>query len=347
MRLPPVAKRHYLTPVALGLVALAALSWVTPTVVAQEKMRKSEVVKISDTQDEFFKTIEQCRTAFDQVAQRSAAFQKAEETAQKLARDPQNTELKRQMVADRFEVVEEKMESLREATSIGPQLDSQYQRFKQQLDARILDAKQAVKQKHAEEEVEAKFLYESIDQLKQLEAFLPYLGEQASRNSPLSEVEKQKLRDFKNALEMAEVRMELAKDNANLQTRRAAILAEIRIKATKEYVAIRTAIAHARSDQAIFAGITRNDLTYLDVIEDELVYSEMLQRQPIEYQRQSGSSAFRGGYQFQNFQSPQPGNDPVPSSRSIIDRIDSKLKQRRSRAASDENLAVDSTERRN
>lgn len=313
---------------AMALVAIVVLASAATCAHAQQPMNKSEIVRINDPQQAFFETVNECHEAFTKVAEKSPAFLDAEETAKRLAEDPDNIALKREMIKDRTKVVYEKMNLLRNATHYRDQLDSNFENFKQQLDAEIVDANNAITQKKEEEGEEARFLSASIEQLKMFEEYLPQLGDGNPSDVPLSEEEKQMLLDFKHALEIAETKMELAKDNSNLQTRRVAVLAEIRIRASKEYMAIRTAMAHARSDQIVFAGIAENDLTYLDVLEDEERLNAMLGRQPVQYQRQSGSFAFRGGYQFGEINQPSDRGITVPSSQDDIDRIEEKLNRR-------------------
>ena len=332
------------TTTAMAMIVFVVHGWASLQASAQQTMKKSEVVHLTDAQEDFFGTVNQCREAFEKVALESAAFDKAENTSKRLGNDPRNIGLKRQMIKDRTAVVFEKMNLLRAATCMRSQLDTRYQGFKQQLDAQIVDASDAVARKQNEGDAEAQFLAQSIKQLEKLEEFLPYLGNEASGESPLTEEEKQKLQDFKHVLEVAEMQMELAKDNSNLQTRRIAVLAEIRIRATQEYMSIRTAMAHARSDQIVFAGIAENDLTYLDVLEDEERLNKMLGRKLVEYEGQGKSTVFRGGYQFGEIEQPVDKGTTISSSRKAIDRIGNKLKKRE--LQSDTSVATNLNERR-
>jgi len=316
----------------LSGTTLAVMSFGIPNYsIAQENLEKSEIVKITDADKAFFATVDEIRSDFQKIAESSPAFIAAEQAAAELAKDPDNNDLKRKMVAARSQVLYEKFELLRKATKNAERLESVYDNLKKQVDGQIADAQAAVSRENELEREEVNFLSEALEELLKLEPHLQFSGPEMVSNDLqaallMTQEEKAKLNDFKGLIEVAEMQMELAKDSVNLQQRRMAVLAQIRLQASDEYAALRIAMANARTDQMIFASIAKNDLSFLKTIEDEERLAEMAARQPVKYNSPTKSSSFRSGYRFGELPSrTSPDVQVLSSNQETIDRVKRKV----------------------
>jgi hypothetical protein len=316
----------------LSGTALAVMLFGLPNCsLAQDSLEKSEIVKITDADKAFFATVDEIRSDFQKIAESSPAFIAAEQAAMDLAKDPDNNDLKRKMVAARSQVLHEKSIVLRKAAENADRLESVYANLKKQIDGQIADAQAAISLENEQEREEVNFLSEALDELLKLEPHLQAAGpEMVSSNLQaallMTQEEKEKLNEFKGLIEVAEMQMELAKDSVNLHQRRMGVLAQIRLQASDEYAALRIAMANARTDQVIFASIAKNDLSFLKTIEDEERLAEMGTRQPFKYDSPTKSSSFRSGYRFGELPNRiNPDVQVLSSNQETIDRVKRKV----------------------
>lgn len=291
-------------------------------------LNKSEIVRITDADKIFFETVDSIRADFEKIAEATPAFLAAETAAKKLAGDPKNNLLKAALIDARSKVLEEKSIGLRNIIAKAERLDKNFHDMSKQMEGQIADAQAAIDDEIAAEEGEADFLTKALEQLIKLEKHLPNADQQLAFIN-VTQREKEDLIEFKKALEVAELQMDLAKDGVTLQQRRMVVLAQIRLEATEEYMALRLAMASARADQSTFAAIAKNDLTSLGVIADEERLAKLIERPKIKYQSPAESSGLRGGYSFVDLPSKvRTEETTLKSNRSIIERFEKRLLER-------------------
>ena len=263
----------------------------------------SEVFEIKDPEVAYQRQCDAVRDAFKNVASRSANWDAAEKAIKALAADPANAELKKKMVAARAPVIEEMLEKLRHATQSAAGIDQAYKNHVNQLDGEIADSVASIANNERSVSQDTRFLTECLTELVKIEKQFPNnalvsTGTHPEKMIALTEQEQLLIAQMEAQISAAEQQLEINRNARTLNEENVAALAEMKIEAAREFLAIRKAVCRAKLDQVSLAGVARNDLSYLNLIETKERLAAMRARKAIEFPSISDSSIFRGGYQF-------------------------------------------------
>ena len=321
---------------------------------ATANAQTSEVFEITDPEIAYQRQCDAIREAFEHIAGRSSNWDAAEKAIKALAEDPTNVHLKKQMVATRALVIEEMLFKLRHATKAAKGIDQTYKNHVNQLDAEIADSTANILENQASVSKESRFLADCLDELLKIEQQLPNTALVSTGQNPtevieLTEAEQLLIAQMEAQISAAEQQLDISGHAKTLNQQNITALAEMKIEAAREFLAIRKAVCRAKLDQVSLAGVARNDLSYLNLIETKERLAAMRARKSINYPNVSGSSMFKGGYRFdsskpQNNQS----NDDLQSlvNQDRIDRLKKKVVEA-NQESEQGNKVANATERKN